>query len=124
MTGVVIRQAGRTDAPLVAALVLQAARAEGLKPQPGFFDQYAQAWLASRDHHPAWWAESGGEHAGVLVGVRTFPLPWPGRTPGGTLRKERLFVRADQPVDAIAAALRTAAKEWAAARAITDVRLD
>lgn len=123
MDGVVIRQAGRTDAPLVAALAIQAARADGIVPEPGFFDRYARAWLASRDHHPAWWAEAGGQHAGLLVATRTFALPWPERPPGGSLRVERVFVRDDQPVDAITTALHAAAREWAAARGIRDIQL-
>lgn len=123
MDGVVIRQAGRADAPLVAALAIQAARVDGLLPEPGFFDRYARAWLASREHHPVWWAESRGQHAGLLVATRTFALPWPERTLGGSLRLERVFVREDQPAGAVTRALRSAAREWAAARAIRDVQL-
>jgi hypothetical protein len=118
-----IRQAGPGDALLIAALTIQAARAEGLIPDKGFLDRYAETWLENRATHPAWWAEAGGEHAGLLIATRTRPLPWPGRTGGGSVHLERLFVRADQPIDRVANALRAAAREWAAARGITEVEL-
>lgn len=110
---------------MVAALTLQAARAEGLPPEPGFLDRYAAAWLTARDLHPTWWAESGREHVGLLVGVWFRPLPWPGRAPGGgVLRIERLFVRAGLHVDAVGTALRAAARVWAQGRGVAEVLLD
>ncbi|WP_432558743.1 hypothetical protein [Granulicoccus sp. GXG6511] len=124
MEGVLIRQAGGADALLVAALTLQAARAEGLTPVPGFLDRFADAWLGAREFHPAWWAEADGSHAGLLVTTWFRPLPWPGRTRGGTLRTERLFVRADCPRAPIETALRAAAREWATARGVEEVLLD
>ncbi|MDO5500176.1 MAG: hypothetical protein Q4F67_10925 [Propionibacteriaceae bacterium] len=125
MEGVLVRQATRDDALLVAALILQAARADGLPGEPGFLDRYAQAWLAAPDLHPAWWAELFGEHAGVLVTVWFRPLPWPGRPRGGgVLRTDRLFVRPDQPRVPIEAALRAAAREWATARGVAEILLD
>lgn len=124
MDGIRIRQAGPGDALLVAALIIQAARAEGLAPESGFLDQYAEAWLQNRATHPAWIAEAGGEHAGLLVVTRIRPLPWPGRAGGGSIRVERLFVRADQPGAPIAAALRSAAREWAREHGVTEVLLN
>ena len=119
-----IRQAGPGDALLVAALTLQAALAEGLVPEPGFLDRYAEAWLANRGAHPAWFAECGGEHAGVLMVTWIRPLPWPGRTGGGSVHLERLFVRADQPGGKVMNALRAAVREWMREREVTEVRLD
>ncbi|HHV21826.1 MAG TPA: GNAT family N-acetyltransferase [Propionibacterium sp.] len=125
MEGVLVRQATREDALLVAALTLQAARAQGLPGEPGFLDRYAEAWLAARDFHPAWWAELDGEHAGLLVTIWFRPLPWPGRARGGgVLRTDRLFVRADQPRVPIETALRAAAREWATARGVDEVLVD
>lgn len=123
MDGVLVRQAGRADALLVAALTLQAAHAEGLVPESGFLDRFAEAWLAARDSHPAWWAEFDGAHAGLLLTAWSRPLPWPGRTPGGVLRTERLFVRADQPCGPVETALRAAAREWATARGVQEILL-
>lgn len=125
MDGVVVRRAGRVDALLVAALTLQAARAEGLPPEEGFLDRYADAWLVTREIHPTWWAETDGEHAGLLVATWERPLPWPGRAPGGgVLRTERLFVRVDLPRVPIETALRAAAREWARERRVVEVLLD
>lgn len=124
MDGVRIRQAGPGDALLVAALTIQAARAEGLAPDPGFLDRYAAAWLQDRAVHPAWFAEASGEHAGLLVVTRVRSLPWPGRTENGWLHLERLFVRTDHPRDPIANALCAAAHEWAAARGFTGLEED
>lgn len=124
MDGVRIRQAGPGDALLVAALTIQSARAEGLAPEPGFLDRYAEGWLQHRATHPAWLAEAGGQHAGLLVVTRVRSLPWPGRATRGRLWLERIFVRADQPRDVVANALRAAAREWAAARGVTMVDLD
>lgn len=125
MSGVVVHQAGRGDALLVAALTLQAARAEGLPPEEGFLDRYANAWLAARDVHPAWWAEADGEHAGLLVTAWFRPLPWPGQPRGGgVLRLERLFVRPDRPGVPIETALRAAAQDWATARGVAEIPLD
>lgn len=122
--GVVVRQAGRGDALLVAALTLQAARAEGVPPEEGFLDRYAEAWLAARDVHPAWFAEAVGEHAGLLVTAWFRPLPWPGRPRGGgVLRLERLFVRPDRPQAPIETALRAAAREWARQRDVEEILL-
>lgn len=123
--GVVVRQAGRGDALLVAALTLQAARAEGVPPEEGFLDRYADAWLAARDVHPAWFAEAEGEHAGLLVTAWFRPLPWPGRPRGGgVLRTDRLFVRPDLARVPIEEALRAAAREWAKERHVEEVLLD
>lgn len=125
MDGVVIRQAGHGDGLLVAALTLQAARAEGLPPEEGFLDRYADAWLAARDVHPAWWAEAEGEHVGLLVAAWFRPLPWPGRPRGGgVLRLDRLFVRPDRPRVPIETALRAAAREWASARQVEEILLE
>ncbi|MDO5683279.1 MAG: hypothetical protein Q4G46_10680 [Propionibacteriaceae bacterium] len=125
MDGVLIRRAGRADALLVAALTLQAARAEGLEPATGFLDRFAEAWLGAYEFHPAWWAEAEGQHAGILVATWFRPLPWPGRPSGGTLRTERLFVRTDQPgVRLIETALRAAAREWATARSVAEILID
>lgn len=124
MDGVRIRQAGATDALLVAALTIQAARAQGLTPEPGFLDRYAEAWLENRAAHPAWLAEADGEHAGLLVVTRVRSLPWPERAENGWLHLERLFVRAGQPREAIANALRAAADAWAAARSVTELQDD
>lgn len=124
MIGPRIRQAGAADALLVGALVIQAARAEGLDPGPGFLDRFADTWLEYRDQHPAWWAELDGRHAGLLLTARTRPLPWPGRTGGGVLRAERLFVSADLSQRGIAESLRAAAREWATTRGMDWVDLD
>lgn len=123
MEGVRIRQAGSGDALLVAALMIQAARAAGFVTEPGFMDRFAETWLTYRDAHPAWWAEADGQHAGLLIMTRIRPLPWPGRTGGGSIHLERLFVRPDQPTELIENALRAAAREWAAARGISVVDL-
>lgn len=124
MDGVRIRQAGSIDALLVAALTIQAARAEGLTPEQGFLDRYAEEWLENRAGHPAWLAEAGGEHVGLLVATRVRSLPWPGRTESGWLHLERLFVRAGQSREPIANALRAAAHAWAAERGITELAGD
>lgn len=125
MVEVVVRQARSGDALLVAALTLQAARAEGAPPESGFLDRYAEAWLAARDQHPAWWAEAAGEHVGLLVTTWFRPLPWPGRARGGgVLRVERLFVRDDLPTEPVSTALRAAAREWARGRGVGEVLLD
>lgn len=116
MEGVLIRQATAADAPLVAALTIQAARAEGLVPEIGFLDRYAEAWLAQREAYPTWWAEADREHVGLLVAHRVRPLPWPGETGAGTVREVRTFVRPAYAESAVANALRAAAREWAAAR--------
>lgn len=119
MTGPQIRQAGDADAPLVAALVIQAARAEGLEPGAGFMDRFVDAWREYRDQHPAWWAELDRRHAGLLLTDRIRPLPWPGRTGGGELRTQRLFVPADLADSGVDTALRAAAREWATARGMS-----
>lgn len=124
MDGVRIRQAGASDALLVAALTIQAARAVGVTPESDFMDRYAESWLANRTDHPAWWAEADGQHVGLLVATRVRPLPWPGRAGGGSLHLERLFVRSDQPTDPVASALRAAAREWAAARGTDQIDLN
>ncbi|OYO02041.1 hypothetical protein [Enemella evansiae] len=116
MTGARIRQASEADAPLVAALVIQAARAEGLEPGQGFMDRFVDAWREYRDQHPAWWAELDNQHAGLLLTARIRPLPWPGRTGGGELRAERLFVPDAYADRGVADALRAAARDWATAR--------
>lgn len=118
MPGILIRRAGGSDGLLVAALTIQAARAEGLVSEPGFLDRYAEAWLAQREAYPTWWAELDREHVGLLVGARTRPLPWPGREDAGSLREVRLFVRPGYAFDPVAGALRAAAREWAAAHGI------
>ncbi|WP_460768680.1 hypothetical protein [Mariniluteicoccus flavus] len=116
MSGAVIRQAGAGDALLVAALVIQAARAEGLTPEPGFMDRFADAWGEYRDQHPAWWAELEGRHAGLLLGDRVRPLPWPGRTGGGSLTVARVFVCDGLDGRGVDTSLRAAAREWATTR--------
>lgn len=118
MTGPRIRAAGVNDALLVAALTLQAARAEGLAPEPGFLDRFADTWREYRDQHPAWWAELDGQHAGLLLAARVRPLPWPGHTGGGSLTVERTFVRPDLTGRGVRESLRAAAREWAATRGL------
>ncbi|GAB3625126.1 hypothetical protein GCM10027418_32130 [Mariniluteicoccus endophyticus] len=116
MTEPRIRQAGVDDALLVAALTIQAARAEGLVPEPGFMDLFADCWIEYADQHPVWWAELDGEHAGLLVAARVRPLPWPGQTGGGSVTPERLFVRPGKENRGVEDALRAAAREWATTR--------
>lgn len=111
-----IRRAGRADALLVAALTIQAARAQGLTPEPGFMDRHAEAWLDQFDQHPTWWVEFEGQHAGLLVAIRSCPLPWPGRETAGVLRVERVFVRPDLAGRGLEESLKVASQIWAAER--------
>lgn len=112
----VIRRAAETDALLVAALMIQAARAEGAPTEPGFMDRFADFWRQHRDDFPAWWAELEGRHAGLIVTSCNHPLPWPGRSDTPVVRLERLFVVADLAGHGLEESLSEAARQWAAGR--------
>lgn len=117
--GATFRPASADEALLVAALTIQAARAADLSVPAGFMDRFADTWRSRPGHHPVWICECDGEHAGFLQTTRTRALPWPGRSGGGELREERLFVRADFSGRGLESGLREAAANWAASRGVT-----
>lgn len=120
----VIKQAAAADALLVSALTIQAARAAGCHPERGFMDRFAESWVEYRDQHPTWFAEHNQVHAALLRAGRLRPLPWPGRSGGGSLQIELLFVREDLTGQGIERALIEAMCAWAAARGLREIVAD
>jgi GNAT superfamily N-acetyltransferase len=109
-----IRQAEPDDALVVAALTLQCALHRGAAPEPGFLDRFATAWRREAGRRPAWVAEAGDQHAGLLVGLVARPLPWPGRGEGGgSLHVDTFFVRPDHRGLGVGEQLLRAAVDWA-----------
>ena len=113
-----VRQAAAGDALIVAALRLQAARALGAGPEPGFLDRFARVWDAESD--PTWVAELDGSHAGVLIARSVPPLPWPGVAAyeGGHLLVSTLFVAPAHADRDVAQALTAAMTTWASERGL------
>ena len=118
------RSARRDESLLVAALTMQAARAEGRTIPEKFMDRFAETWLALDGQHPVWICEFDGEHVGFLQAARIRPLPWPGVSGGGELREERLFVHAEHAAQGFDVGLRAAAAAWAASRGVRWVPAD
>ena len=108
-----VRQAGAADVLIVAALRLQAARALGAGPEPGFLDRFARVWDAESD--PTWVAELDGAHAGVLIARSVPSLPWPGVAAyvGGHLLVSMLFVAPGHADQGVAQALTATMTTWA-----------
>ena len=76
MSSVEIVRAEAEHAFQLAALVLQADRADGTPGRTGFIDEYADAWLADREHRPAWLAtQSDGAPAGLISTALVRKLP-------------------------------------------------
>lgn len=121
MTKPVIKLAAPSDALLVAALTLQAAREEGAPPEPRFLDRFAEAWVACRDQSPIWFAEYAGRHAGIVHGSRVRALPWPGREDTSALIVQLLFVPPESRGQGIEAALLAGVRDWARRRSITEI---
>ena len=119
-----MRRAVAGDALVVAALRLQAARATGAAPEPGFLDRFAAAW--DPELHPTWVAERDGSHAGVLVAQVSTDLPWPGRATARWLHVTTLYAPAEVDESASAATepngtevLTTAMTIWATHHGLT-----
>ena len=89
-----IRQAGRDDAFIVAALVLQMDRASGETPREGFITEYADAWLADFDHRPTWLACLPDNTAiGVVQAVLIRKLPSLRRPTSAWMHVSLVYVR-------------------------------
>ena len=112
------RAAREGEALLVAALTIQAARAQGRTVPDGFMDRFADSWREHHRQHPTWLCEMDGEHAGYLLAARIRHLPFPGQTTIGELHEQRLFVRPDFVDRGVAPGLRAAAAAWAASRGV------
>lgn len=118
-----IRRAVADDALLVGALHLQCAREQGLGPEPGFLDRFANRWLAERHDRPTWIAERDREHAGVLETRRVRALPWPGRPDTSWLHVGLVFVRPDHRRQGVGRTLVEAMTMWARDTDISWARL-
>jgi GNAT superfamily N-acetyltransferase len=119
-----IRQAGRDDALVVAALTLQCAIHRGAGPEPGFLDRFATAWTPDADRCPAWIAEVGDEHAGLLMSSLARALPWPGQPAGGgALHLETFFVRPTHRGLGVGEMLLRTAVDWARAERLDCVQM-
>ncbi|HEV7194603.1 MAG TPA: GNAT family N-acetyltransferase [Pedococcus sp.] len=119
-----IREAGPQEALVVAALTLQCARDRGGVSEPGFLDRHAKAWLEQRSSHPAWIAESGAQHAGLLQAAVLDDLPWPGHQgERGELVVQTLFVAREHRGHAIGERLLGAAVAWSRDSGLSAVSL-
>ncbi|HEV7145972.1 MAG TPA: GNAT family N-acetyltransferase [Pedococcus sp.] len=123
-----INEAGPREALIVAALTLQCAIDRGSMGEPGFFDRHAKAWIERRSSHPAWIAESGDQHAGLLQAAVLSDLPWPGRheeshRQHGELVVQTLFVGRQHRGLGIGEQLLRAAVQWARDRGLAAVSL-
>ena len=116
MGSVQVRRARADDALVVAALRLQAARAAGAGPEPGYLDRFAAAW--DPDDHPTWVAECDGAHAGLLVTQVVRDLPWPGLAPGQSLHVATLHTGLAGREAEVAQALTGAMRGWARSRGL------
>lgn len=119
-----IREAGPQEALVVAALTLQCARDRGCASETGFLDRHAKAWLERRSSHPAWIAESGDRHAGLLQAAVLHGLPWPGHQgERGELVVQTLFVGREHRGQGIGEQLLGAAVDWSRDAGLTAVSL-
>lgn len=119
-----IREARPEEALVVGALTLQCARDRGSASEPGFLDRHARVWLERRSSHPAWIAESGDQHAGLLQGAVLPDLPWPGRRgENGELVVQTLFVGREHRGQGIGERLLGAAVQWSRGAGLSSVSL-
>lgn len=124
MTEARIRQAGPDDALVVAALTLQCAIHRGANPEPGFLDRFATTWAREADRRPAWIAEAGDDHAGLLTSSLVRALPWPGQPAGGgALHIETFFVRPTHRGLGVGEMLLRTAVDWARAQRLDSVQM-
>ena len=123
-----INEAGPREALIVAALTLQCAIDRGSEGEPGFLDRHAKAWMEQRFSHPAWIAEYGDQHAGLLQAAVLSDLPWPGRQEEsgrqhGELVVQTLFVGRQHRGLGIGEQLLRIAVDWSRDRGLGAVSL-
>jgi len=116
MGSVRVRRAQADDALVVAAMRLQAARAAGAGPEPGFLDRFAAAW--DPDDHPTWVADLDGAHAGLLITQVVRDLPCPGVAPGQSLHVATLHTARAGTEPEVTRALTAAMRAWARSRGL------
>lgn len=122
MDEVTVRPAEPDDAFVVAALLLQFARLQGMPPEPGYLDRFVDAWLGDREERPTWIAQSRAEHAGLLTTRLVRELPLPGRTDDRLLELEALFAAPSHDPAQVKVALIQTLVEWAFGAGVTRLR--
>lgn len=91
-----IVRAAADHAFALAALQLQANREQGRPGEHGYLDRFADAWLATTQHRPAWLAISlDGRPVGCLILHVIDGLPRPGRAPRPRVLISDTYVVAD-----------------------------
>lgn len=102
------------DAFAVASLHLKWDLESGAPARPGFIDEYADAWLASRDQHPTWLAKQpDGRPVGVAVATVITKLPSLRQPRNLWMHVGSVYVIPELRGDGVGTQIMTAVMTWA-----------